>query len=96
MNKKELIQELKKIKEFSDKLTKTGEYCLNECKIVNYNENCKKCSITKYVDSVDPNLKNPLLCWSCDKLNVCDKSPINADSCIVHDCNDFDIFIQDF
>ena len=89
MNRKQLINEVKQIKEFKDKLTRVGGYCLNECKTVDYNTNCPKCSITKYIDSVDPSLKNPLLCWSCDKLNECNKSPINADNCTIYECNEF-------
>lgn len=88
-SRKQLIEEIKQVKEFKDKLNKAGEYCLNECRIKDYNSNCPKCSITKYIDSVDPSLKHPLLCWSCEYLNDCDKSPINADSCKVYECNMF-------
>ena len=89
MNRKELIKHLKTLDDFQDKLTRAGEYCLNECRIIDYNTNCAKCSITKYIDSVDPNLKNPLLCWSCEYLNECQDSPIHVDNCLVRQCPRF-------
>jgi len=91
MKRKEIIEELKRIPEFKDKLDKAGWFCKTHCKVIDYNSNCGKCSVSKYIDSVDPS--PVLVCWECEHLNDCKKSPINADNCDITECKEFKQYV---
>lgn len=57
---------MKRASTLDEKRVIAGEYCKNDCRVVNYNINCVKCSLTKYILSIVPSVEpdeNGLLPW---------------------------------